>query len=163
MYIKKYQFRKQTLHSDQLTSQVPLPPGGRLTSGIMAPSAIASSNFLLFTDQSQDPATFLKSILQDAHHAKLLFPFLQASTSALKHETRLLLPTEQKFLASLDSISGLIAQAHVEEKNVITSTVLLCMAQLCSLQMLVMWRRIHVTRQTDRSSQLLEAKSQFAS
>lgn len=117
----------------------------------MAPSTMASSNLLLFTDQSQDPAPFLKSILQDAHHAKLLLPFLQASTSALKHEARLLLPTEQKLLESFDSISGIMAQAHAEDKNVIASTVLLCMAQLCSLQMLVMWRRFHVAIQTDRS------------
>ncbi|GLI79954.1 type I iterative PKS [Penicillium ochrochloron] len=100
----------------------------------MAPGAVASSNLLLFTDQSQDPAIFFKSILQEAHHAKLLSPFLQASISALKNEAKLLLPTEQKLLASLDSIPGLIAQAHAENKNVITSTILLCMAQLCSLQ-----------------------------
>ncbi|KAJ5563591.1 hypothetical protein N7535_008755 [Penicillium sp. DV-2018c] len=117
----------------------------------MAPSAMASSNSLLFTDQSQDPAMFLKSILQDAHHAKLLFPFLQASISALKQETRLLLPTEQKFLASLDSISGLIAQAHAEEKNVITSTVLLCMAQLCSLQICLKQNPNLLANNTDRT------------
>ena len=100
-------------------------------------SAMASNNFLLFTDQSQEPANFLRSLLQDAHHAKLLYPFLQASISALKYEVRHLRPTEQRAFATIDSITGLIAQVPAEEKNVMTSTVLLCIAQLCSFQLLV--------------------------
>jgi hypothetical protein len=99
-----------------------------------------SSNLLLFTDQSQEPANFLKSLLQDPNHARSLYPFIQASISALKHEVRLLRPTEQKLFVSMDSIAGLIAQAQAAEKNLITSTVLLCIAQLCSLQMLVIRR-----------------------
>jgi len=101
-----------------------------------------SSNLLLFTDQSQDPGDFLKSLLQDPNYAGLLYPFIQASTSALKQEIRSLRPAEQKLFASLDSIADLIAQTEKEEKTAIPSTVLLCIAQLCSLQMLVMLRCI---------------------
>lgn len=99
-------------------------------------SIMASCNLLLFTDQSQDPVSFLESILNCSSHTGSLNRLLRAFTSGLREEVHLLPPAEKKLIGPLDSIIDIVARhKQTEEKNVIVSLLLLCISQLVSLHL----------------------------
>ena len=99
------------------------------TLGIMA-----NSYLFLLTDQSQDPAQFLKSLLNAPGNVRALDELLDASASALIQEVHELTPAEREIIGKFKSIEDLVMNhEQSEEKTVIFPTVLLCIAHVAAL------------------------------
>jgi hypothetical protein len=92
---------------------------------------------LVFTDQSQCSTKFLASAVNSCHDAKILDPFLKKSLEALAREAESLAPNERKLIGDLKSVEAFLSSHENGEErySVLSSTLLLCMAQIASIIM----------------------------
>ncbi|KAJ5377600.1 uncharacterized protein N7496_005009 [Penicillium cataractarum] len=99
---------------------------------------------LVFTDQSQCSTQLLASAVGSFQNAKILDPFLKESLEAIAQEAGSLAPDERKLIGSLNSVDAFLSSHENGEERycVLSSTLLLCMAQIASII-------IHTSRNPD--------------
>lgn len=94
---------------------------------------VPHTKILLFGDQTVDVYPEIKHLTRQSKHSLTLHTFLQNASDVLQSETAKLNAQEREKIRAFDSILTLAEANANGGLDVVTSTVLLCVAQLGSL------------------------------